>query len=374
MDFYLGGMPISQRIGFDARLIGALGIGRYISGLLPPLGQILADRLVVIGHARDAALIRALVGPRPAFTAANAAPYRLAEQITMLARLASMRLALAHFPHYNLPLAYPGRFAVTIHDLFSFEFPEIHSGPVPRWINRALVSGAVSRATAVIAPSHATASAVGKRFPRAAARITVIPEAADSRFTRTPPDDTWQRYYGVRMPYFLYLGQWKAYKNVPLLIDAFRQVVARRPECQLVIVGQDARHPEVPAAAARLPSGSVVFPGRVPDAAVPPLYRQASAVVVPSLAEGFGLPVLEAMASGVPVVCSDIPVLHEVANGVAIFCDASDASAFARGMLDALAMDDPRLDLGIARAHTFSWQAAAEKTVAVYERALATSR
>src|SRR5438445_8796565 len=196
----------------------------------------------------------------------------------MLARLASMRLALAHFPHYNLPLAYPGRFAVTIHDLFSFEFPEIHSGPVPRWINRALVSGAVSRATAVIAPSHATASAVGKRFPRAAARITVIPEAADSRFTRTPPDDTWQRYYGVRMPYFLYLGQWKAYKNVPLLIDAFGRIAAQRPSVQLVIAGHDPRHPEVVAAVSRLPQGSAVLPGHLPDDAIADLYRGAVAV------------------------------------------------------------------------------------------------
>src|SRR5438445_5915436 len=250
-----GARRISGRIGFDARLIGALGIGRYISGLLPPLGQLLTDRLVIVGMARDAALIRALVGPRPAFTGVTAAPYRLREQTALRARLASLDLALVHFPHYNLPLASPSRFVVTIHDLFSFQFPQIHSGPIPRWINRILITNAVSRAATVITPSRSTAEALTDRFPRAAGRITVIPEAADPRFTPAGLGDTWQRYYGVRPPYFLYLGQWKPYKNVPLLIEAFGQLLAQRPECQLVIVGHDPRHPEVPAAAAHLPPG-----------------------------------------------------------------------------------------------------------------------
>jgi len=364
------------RIGFDARLLGALGIGRYISGLLPELANLLADRLVVVARRRDVAIVRALMGGRGDLIASDARPYRSAEQLTLPWKLGRARLDLVHFPHYNLPLAFSGRFVTTIHDLFSYRYPEIHSGPIPRAANHLLIANAVLRSRAIITPSKATAQEVAARFPGAANRIRPIAEAADERFRagRNPAAEaSWLGYYRISAPYILYLGQWKAYKNVPLLIEAFAQLLARRPGCRLVLAGGDPRHPEIPAAAAKLPGGSVVLPGRLADDAIPELYRAAAAVVVPSHGEGFGLPVLEAMACGVPIVCSDIPVLREIADGVAIFCDPGDAAAFARGMLEALERrpGDPRVRLGIEQAQRFSWRRAAELTADVYERALA---
>jgi glycosyltransferase involved in cell wall biosynthesis len=363
------------KIGFDARLISSFGIGRYIGGLLPPLAEILGDRLVVIGRRAEVALLRALTDGRARLIVCDAAPYRQAEQSALLLTLLSARLPLVHFPHYNLPLGYPRRFVVTIHDLFSFRFPEIHSGRLPRAVNRTLIRGAVRRATAIITPSRATADEVSARFPGSAAKITAIGEAADERFTpvRNPTAEaSWHRYLGIRPPYFLYLGQWKTYKNVPLLIEAFAEVNAQHPGTQLVIAGQDTRHPEIPAAAARLPPGAVLLPGRLPEDAIPDLYRSATAVVVPSRAEGFGLPVLEAMACGVTVICSDIPVLRELADGVAIFCDPSSPASFAAAMVAALdrGPDSDAIGRGLARAGTYQWKRAAEATVAIYERVL----
>ncbi|HYM96415.1 MAG TPA: hypothetical protein VET26_03860 [Candidatus Sulfotelmatobacter sp.] len=137
---------MSDRVGFDGRLIGALGIGRYISGLLPPLADLLGDRLTLFAQSRDAALVRSLIGSRPTLQLVDAAPYRLAEQTTLIAQLRRQRLGLVHFPHYNLPLFYPGPFVATIHDLFPFDYPEIHSGALPRTVNHLLLRNAVRRA------------------------------------------------------------------------------------------------------------------------------------------------------------------------------------------------------------------------------------
>src|SRR4030081_1170670 len=241
------------KIGFDARLISSLGIGRYISGLLPFLAEILRDRLVVIGGRNDIALLRAMTSGQAQLIVSNARPYRLAEQSTLLRDLMTIRLPLIHFPHYNLPLAYPGRFVVTIHDLFSFQFPEIHSGPLPRAFNRILITNAVARAAAVLAPSRATSAEVAQRFPSAQPRLVPIAEAADARFSAVhnpTAEAAWQRYFDIRPPFFLYLGQCKTYKNLLVLIQAFADVVRVRPDAQLVIAGHDPRHAEIPAAGA----------------------------------------------------------------------------------------------------------------------------
>ncbi len=365
----------ARGIGFDARLIGALGIGRYISGLLPQLAQLLRDRLTVVANRQDAAIVRALIGGSPHLMTVNAQPYRLAEQSLLPLSLLRAELALIHFPHYNLPLIKPGHFVVTVHDLFPFQFPEIHSGLLPRGVNQMLMRNAVRRAGRIITPSQATALAVKQSFPESADRVLSIPEAADDRFNsqRNPEGEAaWQVRLGIRPPYVFYLGQWKAYKNLPILLEAFARVRRTHPNSQLVIAGDDPRHPEVRQQAAALPEGSVVLPGRLPESAVPDLYRGAAMLLLPSRAEGFGLPVIEAMACGVPVICSDLPVLREIADGVAVFCDPNDPTAFAAAM--AAMLDAPsnnsRRRLGIERARTFTWERAARQTVEAYELAL----
>ena len=365
----------ARGIGFDARLIGALGIGRYISGLLPELAQLLGRRLTVLANPPDAAIVRALIGGEPELLTINAQPYRLAEQSLLPLSLRRADLDLIHFPHYNLPLIKPVHFVVTVHDLFPFQFPEIHSGPLPRAVNQMLMRNAVRRAKRIITPSAATALAVKQNFPASADRVLSIPEAADDRFqaNRNPEGEAaWQMRLRIRPPYVFYLGQWKPYKNLPMLVEAFTLVHATHPNAQLVIAGDDPRHPEVRQLAAALPEGSVVLPGRLPESAVPDLYRGAAVVVLPSKAEGFGLPVIEAMACGVPVICSDLPVLHELAEGVATFCDPNDPAAFARAIaqiLDAPSTTRAR-QLGIERAQRFSWERSARQTVQAYESAL----
>lgn len=361
-------------IGFDARLVGALGIGRYISGLLPQLARLLGPSLTVVANPQDAALVRAMIGGGPQLVTINAQPYRLAEQSLLPISLLRARVGLMHFPHYNLPLIKPGRFVVTVHDLFPFEFPEIHSGPLPRTVNQMLMRNAVRRAARIITPSVATAAAVKVMFFEAAQRVIAIPEATDDRFTparNTEAEEAWLLRYGIRPPYIFYLGQWKAHKNLPILLQAFALLHDLHPEAQLVVAGDDPRHPEVREAAERLPPGSVIFPGRLPESAVPDLYRAAAMVALPSRAEGFGLPVIEAMACGVPVVCSDLPVLREIADGIAIFCPPNDAGEFAAAMAHVLEQPDAVRRLrGIERAREFSWSRAASQTIEAYESAL----
>ncbi len=127
-----------------------------------------------------------------------------------------------HFPHYNLPIAFPGRFVTTIHDLFSFRFPDIHSGVIPRTANHLLIANAVSGARAIITPSQATTDEVGRHVPQGAPGSSRSPRPPTNASARAEPRGRGlvAAVLGITPPYMLYLGQWKTYKNVPLLIEA----------------------------------------------------------------------------------------------------------------------------------------------------------
>jgi glycosyltransferase involved in cell wall biosynthesis len=369
-------MARAFRVGFDARLLGATGIGRYIEGLLPELVRQGPDfNWVVFGRSATAEHIQERC-PGARFVRSDAAVYRVAEQVWLPWAFRRAHLDLLHAPHYNLPLLYRGRAIVTIHDLIPLAYPDIHSGWLPRQYNRVLIRAAVRQADAIITPSQSTAEDLKRRL-RPRCPVYSIPEGVAPHWFvngETPPDLPKVQALGVVSPYFLYVGQWKPYRNIPLALRALVGVRRRVPAAELVVAGRrDPRYPEIPALADHLGLGDAVkFVGAVPDDMLRALYRHAAALVVPSYQEGFGLPVLEAMASGTPVICSDIPALRETAGGAAALCAPDDEAGFVRELVRAL---DPserarRALAGRRQAAAFSWPAAAHRTLEVYRHVL----
>ncbi len=369
-------MTVAARVGFDARMLGAGGIGRYIEGLLPELvTQAPAFDWVVFARRSDLEQIKALA-PAARMGAVDGTYYRLGEQASLWWHYRSARLDLLHAPHYNQPLGYRGRTIVTIHDLIPMEFPALHSGWLPRAYHRLLIRAAVGRARAIITPSRASAEAVQRRLhPRC--RVVPIREGVAPRwFARgpAPGDQAVPRALGIAAPYFLYVGQWQVHRDVSTAIRALARARTQAPTAQLVLAGRrDPRRPEIPQLIEKLQLNEAVkMLGPVSDESLAALYRNAAAVVVPSLQEGFGLPVLEAMASGAPVICSDIPVLRETAGDAAIRCTPQDEADFGQAMLRTL---DPGerarlVAAGSRQAAAFRWSTAASETLTVYRDVL----
>jgi glycosyltransferase involved in cell wall biosynthesis len=235
----------------------------------------------------------------------------------------------------------------------------------------------------VIVPSASTAADVERLLPKAHGKVIVIPEAADDflqgeagtpaeRRARwiSPPGLRW-----ISQPYLLCIGNTRWHKDLPTLLRAFGELAAERPDVLLILVGPEPSgylDQQLREAPPELRS-RVAFTGHVDDSELRALYSGAVAFVFPSLREGFGLPVLEALAFGTPVVCSDAASLPEVAGEAAVLFPAGDAEALAKAVRSVL--DDPerREDLsrrGQEQAAQFSWTSAAAATVAVYGEAI----
>lgn len=295
--------------------------------------------------------------------------------------------ALWHNPHHGLgcPPAPPAgtaaayRLVITVHDLIPMlagragrpEYVRAFCEQVP---------AAVQRADAVITVSEHTRRDLLRLLPVAAGRVTVIPEAA-RRACRPPPSPAAARRmvarrHGLEDPYALYLGGFAERKNVGALVEAYALAGPHLPpDWKLAIAGAaDRTHGQVRELAHRLGcAGRVCFLGHVPEAGLPALYGGASVFVYPSLYEGFGLPPLEAMACGTPVICSDAASLPEVCGDAAVMVDASQPARIAEALRRVAGDPELRLALGrrgLARAREFSWRRAAEATLAVYQTCL----
>jgi glycosyltransferase involved in cell wall biosynthesis len=314
--------------------------------------------------------VRAVVLP---VSARSRAQWAIGE-LALLSRAARRaRVELVHSLANFAPASGRFRRVVTIHDLQYRALPELLSGPA-RAATGALVSLAARRADRIIAVSAAGAEEIVAGFGVPREHIDVIPNGV--RPPQPPGDlaDARERHLLAGRDVVLAVATNLPHKNLALLIDALGLLVpGRRPLLAIVGHGSDDGSLAERARAAGV-SEDVRLLGRCSPQELDALYALADCLVLPTLHEGFGLPVLEAMARSLPVVCSDIPALREVAGEAALYFDPRDPAQIAARISELLRDDELATRLrarGLARAEDFSWRAAAEATLQSYRRTLA---
>jgi glycosyltransferase involved in cell wall biosynthesis len=271
-----------------------------------------------------------------------------------------------HFPHYNIPWLLPRRSVVTIHDLTHFKFPGFYPSSMLEPA-KAVMGRAVKRAGRIIVPSDATRMDLEQMFEGVSSKTVVIHHGVEPRFKPIPSGEV-ERFRQEKKlgRFFLYVGNNKQHKNLARLSRAFAVMRERHANTGLVLVGEVE-------SAAPYPPGTRTLP-RLSDEELVYLYNAAEAVLLPSLSEGFGLPAVEAMACGTPVIGSDINTLVEVVGDAGLLIDPLDEGALAGAMLRIL--DDPELaaklsSASLDRIKPLSWSRSAAKTLEVYRQAMA---
>ena len=329
----------------DADVLGRRRTGdeTYVANLLRELGR-LADGLRLVAVTRHPELVPD--GVEPLHLPARSQELRMAVRLPLLLR--RVRPALAHFQH-ALPPGRPCPLVLTVHDL-GFERDPSLMPLVDRIVFKTTVRRSARRADRILAVSERTKADLVELYGVPERKITVTPNAVDPAFS---PRDTLSR--GL---YVLFVGAVQERKD-PLAALA----AAETAGLPLVVVGPE----KEPKLAAELRRRGADLRGYVPQEELVELYAGAAALVLPSRYEGFGLPVLEAMACGTPVVATPDPALREVAGDAAIFAEPAELGDAVRR---AVAERDSLREAGIERARAFSWEETARRTLAVYEELL----
>jgi glycosyltransferase involved in cell wall biosynthesis len=328
----------------DADVLGRRRTGdeTYVENLLRRLPEAAGDSLRLAAITRHPELVPA--GVEPIELPARSQELRMAWTLPRLLR--RLQPALAHFQH-SLPLRCPCPAVVTIHDL-SFERDPGVMGRVDRRVFRTVVPRAARRAARVFAVSERTRRDLVELYAIPDGKIVVTPNGVDPAFTPG----------GANGGYLLFVGAIQERKN-PLAAAA----AARAVGLPLVVAGPE----KEPALARELERRGADLRGYVDKAQLADLYRGAACLVLPSRFEGFGLPVLEAMACGTPVVATKDPAMREVGGDAAVYADPED---FPEAIRAVLAERDERSRAGLERARLFSWDETARRTVVAYKEVL----
>ncbi|MGC8839105.1 MAG: glycosyltransferase family 4 protein [Anaerolineae bacterium] len=372
-------MPIY--VDVSAAVHGKAGLGRYAGSLVQALVEARpgAFALFYNGKAPADALNRL---PRVPLRTVRAGykPWRMAVWWGQVLRVPFNRLVPdATLYHATEHLLMPLRdvpTVLTVHDLIFHLFPEYHK-PLNYWYLRWTMPLYVRRADAVIAVSEATRQDLLRLYGVPPEKVRVVYEAAAPHFRPAPPEEVARvrSRYGLPPRFLLTVGTIEPRKNLPRLFQALARLGGAERPPLVVAGGRGWLYEETFRTVERLGlEDQVAFLGHVPEEDLPALYTAADLFVLPSLYEGFGLPVLEAMSCGTPVVCSRAASLREVAGDAACYMDPHDPEAMARTLREAWEDADLRATLrarGLARAASFSWRRAAEETLALYDALLA---
>jgi glycosyltransferase involved in cell wall biosynthesis len=369
------------RIAIDARKIRDYGIGTYLRNLLRHLSRLDSQtEYILLCRADDSAAMdevgknfRAILEP--------AKPYSVREQLRIPLDLRRERIDLFHAPHYVLPPLTPCKSVVTIHDCIHLRFPQYLPSRLGYAYARSSMWMATHRANRVLTVSEASKRDILRYFHIPERRIDVIYNAIDDRLGETPQPDEIERVrdrYQLNAPFVLYAGNIKPHKNLERLIEAF-YMLRQDPDLthvKLLIIGDEiSKYATLRRAVHRYKLHKHVrFFGFVPDKTLAVLYRLARVFVFPSLYEGFGFPPLEAMASGTPVITSNVSSLPEVVGDAALLIDPLDAAAIAQAMRRVLMDSELREELrqrGLRRVKEFSWERSVRRVREIYDEVLA---
>jgi len=310
--------------------------------------------------------------------------YSYGEQIFFPSVIRSSNLDLIHYTNFNTPVFFkPARSVVTIHDLTLWFFPgRKQRSWFRRMMYRFIIRRSCENATKIIAVSEASKADIVKYLGIDPAKVAVIYEAATNRINADADPKKIEAIkvrHDITRPFFMYVGAWRQHKNLVRLIRAFGVFRHRYGlDYQLVLAGRvDPMFPEIQATINQLNlQNHVVLAGYVADNDIGAFYAAAEAFVFPSLYEGFGLPPLEAMAAGTPVLSSNVSCMPEVLGDAALYFDPLDVEDMAAKMHDLATSYGLRRSLkdkGFSQAKKYSFARMAKETLALYQEILGTS-
>ncbi|MBP9700765.1 glycosyltransferase family 4 protein [Candidatus Woesebacteria bacterium] len=361
---------MKTRIGIDCRLSGFkhAGIGRYVEELVKRVTRNQTFDFVLFFHDQEQAQ-EFEFGSNVAIVYSPFRHYSLSEQLNMPAIFGKAKLDLLHVPHFNVPLLYDGKTVVTIHDLLWHESKGstvTTLSPMKYALKyqayRIIVARAIRQANQIIVPARTVKDSIVRLFPTLESKkVSITYEGVDpSWFSQSLPKTK-------REKVLFYTGSLYPHKNVLAIVQALEKL----PEYSLVVSSsrsvfvdqfmQDVKNMKM--------EHRVQYVGRLSDEKLKSWYKRASALIQPSLSEGFGLTGVEAMAAGIRVIASNIPIFKEIYQDHAAYFNPHDPSDLAR-VVESL--DKKVVDLSLAQefVRRYSWDTMAEETITIYEKAL----
>ncbi len=370
-----------MKIGIDARFYNESGVGRYLQNLIKKLSVLDSiNEYYIFLLAED--LPQFIAGENFQKVKVDFPWYSFAEQFKFPQLLTKFKLDLVHFPHFNVPIFYQGEFVVTIHDLihqhhqmkrattlnpFTFKIKQIGY--------RKVFEHAVIKSCKIIVPSNSVKQLLVGEWNVNSDKIIVTPEAVDeeiitlSQRVKKLGSEQLINKFKIRKQYLFYVGNAHPHKNVEGLIKAFVKLRQKYPSLSLVLSGGDHYFWERIKKEYSLPG--ITYTGFINDDELVALYKNAAAFILPSFEEGFGLPILEAMACGCPVVASNVASLPEVGGDAAVYFNPQDLDDMANKISKVLENTELReqlIEKGKKRYKEYSWEKLANQTLEVYSK------
>lgn len=372
-----------MKIGIDCRMYHQTGIGRYIRNLLEHLQKIdrennyyiflLKDDFNGLNFAKNFHKV-----------SANIPWYGLTEQIKFPKLINKYNLDLMHFPHFNVPYLYKGMYVVTIHDLIPLDFKSSQASTLRPFLYKLkyrslkhLISRGLKNSTKIITVSDFVKEEIIKREVSAKSKIMVTPEAVENQLIQLSSKVTQQRIsqmlekFSLGKDYIFYVGNAYPHKNIQGLIRAFLLLKKDDPNLKLVLAGKTDYFWQK--LMDEFIDKDIIYTGFISDEEMVALYKGAQCYVMPSFSEGFGIPLLEAMACGCPVVSSNAASLPEVGGNACSYFDPHDEGDMVKKISQVLSdikLGKKLTGLGEKRYKEFSWEKMAKQTLEVYKKVM----